>query len=282
MAALRSVVSNSKNQDRLTFHFFVRRGDESSMREVVDCASADVPRFRYSIYPVDDDLGFPIKVRMERERRLRTPFNFVRFTLSDRLPSVDKVMYLDTDVIVLGDLAEVYDGHLVEDSNFTVAAARRKWSMGQSINFSVPEVVQAGIRKDAMAFNAGVLLFRLDRWREQNMTQKVKRWMKLNTFKPVYPLGSQPPLQLSVGEAFEIISPQWNVDGAGHSLISTERIKGAKVIHWTGPTKGCERGAYHADIWKKYDIKECFVPVSEFCTPIETEYWNLFDKQEVM
>lgn len=278
LAAIRSVVSHSKDAQRLNFHIFVRRGHEHSIDSLISCALPGTQLFKHFTYSVPDKVALPIKVRLERERRLRTPFNYVRFFLAEWLPQLEKVLYLDTDIIALDDVAAIFDRHLMQNNNYTIAAAARQLTLENSINFSNPEVVKAGIRPAGMAFNAGVLLIRLDNWRQQNMTQRVKSWMELNTKKPIYPLGSQPPLQLSVGDAFEEINSSWNVDGAGHSQISQERLQDAKLIHWTGPRKGCEDGAHHSNIYKRYDTGHCFESLREFCQPIETEYWNIFDQ----
>lgn len=276
IAALHSVVVMSKRPERLEFHIFVRKGHERRMLQRIHCALPQEKYVRFNVYSGNIELmELPIKVRLERERRLRTPFNYIRFDLAQRLPRLQKILYLDTDIIAFDDVASIYDNHLKGSNDFTIAAAARDWTMGQSVNFSVPEVVEAGIRPGDMAFNAGVLLFHLDNWRKQNMTRRVMKWMELNTNKPVYPLGSQPPLQLSVGNKFEHIGAEWNVDGAGHSVVSKQRLAGAKILHWTGPKKGCERGANHAELWRTHDSQTCFRPPEEYCEPIEKKYWKI-------
>ena len=56
--------------------------------------------------------------------------NYARFYLSELLEDVDKVIYLDADVVVLGDACALWDSALLDGASadsMAVAAAPRAW-----------------------------------------------------------------------------------------------------------------------------------------------------------
>lgn len=87
---------------------------------------------------------------------------YFRLKLADILPDINKILYLDCDIIVKKDLSELYN-HNIE--NF-YAGATRDYKAEESrqrleLNSS-----------DGFYFNAGVMLINLKKWREDNLTNK--------------------------------------------------------------------------------------------------------------
>ena len=121
------------------------------------------------------------------EKRLRNKFNYVRFFLPELLPSIHKVIYLDTDVIVLVDLALLYDKYLLGPTTIALAACdRSRKPLRRYVNFTSEEVISSGSDLYTGAFNAGVLVMRLDNWQNENVTSKVRYWMEANSKSQLY------------------------------------------------------------------------------------------------
>lgn len=101
--------------------------------------------------------------------------NFARFYLSNLLVAdIEKVIYLDADTIILGDVAKLYDETLIDSNDFPFAAVSRKEKKicGSFLNCEVPEVARLmhdhGIfdpEKQLDAFNAGIMVIHLKRWK---------------------------------------------------------------------------------------------------------------------
>ena len=259
-AAARSIVLHSDEPRRLSFHVFVGEGEESRVRKALLCAASAQPISVYVTSVNSDIVDLPVKVRFpgKSEQRLLNHFNYVRFYLHRLMPDVDKVLYLDTDVIVLTDVSSLFDEHLVGEGTPILAAGSRSQPLSKWANFSDPEILRARLNPNTPAFNAGVLLIRLDRWREQNVTEQVRFWMNINRERALYQHGSQPPLLLSVGDKYERFDLSWNVDGAGFRRIQAKVLKKAKIIHWTGGKKGDEDDSWHHDVWEKFHSSECY------------------------
>jgi lipopolysaccharide biosynthesis glycosyltransferase len=79
---------------------------------------------------------------------------YFRFSLGELIPHLDKIIYLDNDVIVLKDLTNIYD------MNFN-----NKMILGQPIYFEK----NSGL----YAINSGIMLLNLKKMRETNMEKKI-------------------------------------------------------------------------------------------------------------
>ncbi|KAH8068855.1 polygalacturonate 4-alpha-galacturonosyltransferase [Aureococcus anophagefferens] len=117
--------------------------------------------------------------------------NYARFFLGDVLKNVHgKVLYLDTDTIVHGDVAELVDAALAGGAP-AVAARRRPQTFIDD-------------------FNAGVVVVDLAEWDARNLTATTLEWMALNLAHGLYTKGSNPPLVLAVAGDFERLDARWN------------------------------------------------------------------------
>ena len=91
---------------------------------------------------------------------------YYRLIIADLFPHLNKVLYLDVDIIAKGDISELYKIDLGEsvlgavrdqgDKQY-IAKLKKNIEMDDSSNY----------------FNSGVLLINLKKWREQNITQKL-------------------------------------------------------------------------------------------------------------
>lgn len=89
---------------------------------------------------------------------------YFRLFLADFLPcDIDKVLYLDGDIIVRHSLLSLWNTDL---TNYAIAA------VSDTFYGDVDYDKRLGYPLDAGYFNAGVLLINLKYWRENNMTQR--------------------------------------------------------------------------------------------------------------
>ncbi|EJK65217.1 hypothetical protein THAOC_13949 [Thalassiosira oceanica] len=88
----------------------------------------------------------------------------------------------------------------------------------------------------------------LDRWRARNVTAKVEEWAALNAKTKMYSYGSQPPLQLAIGDDFERMDTNWNVLSFGFQ----ENVKFphcACLLHWNGARKYWLDDGFNKDLF---------------------------------
>jgi lipopolysaccharide biosynthesis glycosyltransferase len=106
---------------------------------------------------------------------IRYPTYF-RLRIADILSDHDKCIYLDSDLVVVGDISELFD---IDVSGVCVAAAR---DAGAATKGSVQMARAMGIPDTERYFNSGVMLVNLRRWREKNITQQLISSIPKNFF----------------------------------------------------------------------------------------------------
>lgn len=155
---------------------------------------------------------------------------------------VEKVIYMDPDTIIKED---IYDLWNIDISDYYLGAV--EWAFGDNRMsiLSIPE--QYGY------FNAGVLLINLEKWRKENVAQRV--WDFLNNNPDKIRHMDQDALNAILYDGRLTLDPKWNYT-TGHLLLLRLDIKPA-IIHFSGPRKPWTQGH-----------------------PLEDEYFNYLKKMK--
>ena len=113
-----------------------------------------------------------IRIESDRHLRLASPANFARLFIADLFPSIEKLIYLDVDIIVQGDIGELWDLSL--NSDILIACARRNMTYSAHLSNRVGEIFQEryGFQLDFQrhSFNSGVFVANLAQWRRKQLT----------------------------------------------------------------------------------------------------------------
>lgn len=143
----------------------VCESDKEQIRSYVAKNNSDI-----FFYDVPDNFGFSFPLNGNW-----TPATYYRLLLPELLPKqVHKYIYIDTDTLVVGDLAILYSINIDE----SVAAAVR-----DKLVYTRPSL---GIIKPNNYFNAGVLLINKRLWLEQMVTQKAVDFLTKHPDKADY------------------------------------------------------------------------------------------------
>lgn len=186
--------------------------------------------------------------------------NFARFVLHELLPGLPRVVYLDVDIVVRGDLTELYNAPLTLPGGDvgTIAAVRRSHQPLRIYVDVLQPAVPSWVPSEAPSFNAGVLVIDLVRWRERNAARLIAEWVALNARRRLWLHGSQPPLLLLFHDEVVPLPRGWNIDGFGHRLnYPKDVLKQAKILHWTGPLKPWRHHGVNRILWEPYALEYC-------------------------
>lgn len=124
---------------------------------------------------------------------------YYRLFMQDLLPeSVEKVLYLDCDIVVNQSIRELWD---VDLTGMAIAAVREIGSGYHAERLGIP--LKTGY------FNAGVNLLNLAYCREHNMTDKFMKYIKENYSKLQY--NDQDVLNGVLHDKCVHLMPQWNM-----------------------------------------------------------------------
>jgi lipopolysaccharide biosynthesis glycosyltransferase len=164
-----------------------------------------------------------------------------RVLLPELLADIDRVLYLDVDLVVVGDITSLWEFELGGD---LVAAVTNPFYP----NMSMLPVFALGIEDPQNYFNSGVLLCDLDRLRRFGLAQKV---FELAAKDPsITRFADQDPLNAILHGQSKLLHPKWNAQSPFYDLkppqllqqgFSAEHIHTARtdpaVIHYSGPWK---------------------------------------------
>ena len=145
-----------------------------------------------------------------------------RFILADLLPSLDRIIYLDIDTLVLGDLTELWRINL--EGNFIGATK-------DALPYSDMNASQRFIFEKEMYFNSGVLLIDLNIFRECKISNKLIDFA-INTVSYCR-YGDQDILNYYFSGTLKLLDVIWN---CGREFMDGIEDK-IKIVHFYGLEK---------------------------------------------
>ncbi|KAL9669816.1 hypothetical protein QQ045_007365 [Rhodiola kirilowii] len=264
VAAIHSVLKHASCPDHIFFHLILSADDHSKLLKMIQSA---FPSLKFKAYSFQQELVNSL-ISSSIRPALDNPLNYARSYLAQTLDvCVDRVIYLDSDVIVVDDIHKLWQ---VQLSNSRVIGAPIYCNANFSAYFTDafwndPELnkVFVGKMKSACYFNTGVMVMDLGKWREGEYTKKIEEWMRVQKEKRIYELGSLPPFLLVFGGEVEGIEHRWNQHGLGGDNL-TGRCRSVhpgpvSLLHWSGKGKPWARldaGKPCAVdyIWAPYDL----------------------------
>ncbi|KAJ1453459.1 nucleotide-diphospho-sugar transferase [Pelagophyceae sp. CCMP2097] len=218
-----------------------------------------------------------------KRKELLSPFNFAAFYLPYVLRESKRVLYLDTDVIVEGDVGALHDLDMqgfpaaaVEDCsqqvfkyiNFDLlrkydadsappyepeepgtAAAWTRWSLADTLS------------NTTCVFNRGVVLFDCARWRELRLTETIEDLVDafVESHAKLWRGGiSQPPFLLTLTGRYLKLDLEWNVRGLGR--IDLGRNEWMLLADHTRKKYGTEPGVFERHMAPSGPFRHTFTP----------------------
>lgn len=206
------------------------------------------------------------------------PLTFARFYMPMFIPDAEKAIYLDDDVIVQGDIQELFDtnlkaGHAAAFSDDCDSASSKGIIRGAGnqnnyigfLDFKKEAIKKLAMRANTCSFNPGVFVANLTEWKHQNITSQLERWMERNVEEDLYSRAlaasiTTPPLLIVFYKRHSSIDPMWHVrhlgsTGAGNRY-SPQFVQAAKLLHWNGHYKPWGWTSSFSDIWDKWYIPD--------------------------
>ena len=181
--AFQSIIEHVDPERHYDVVVFTRDFDEKTRKALVDhLAKANVPNVQLGFLNPERALG---DTKFPHHGHFR-PEPFYRLLAPWLLPTVQKAIYLDSDLVVLNDLKEVYD---TDVRGYLLAATRDADMQGQISGYD--GTVKAYMENDLELsdpmryFQAGVLLMNLDAFRQifsiedmlELSTRRLWRWL---------------------------------------------------------------------------------------------------------
>ncbi|XP_020217646.1 probable galacturonosyltransferase-like 1 [Cajanus cajan] len=266
MAAILSVLQHSSCPENIIFHF-VTAASSSAAAPLNRTLSTSFPYLKFQIYPFRDGAVAGL-ISTSIRSALDCPLNYARNYMPDLLPScLRKVVYLDSDLVLVDDIAKLAATPLGDDPN-TVLAAPEYCNANFSAYFtpsfwSNPSLSLTFAGRKPCYFNTGVMVIDLQRWRAGDYTAKIQDWMELQKRMRIYELGSLPPFLLVFAGNIAPVDHRWNQHGLGgdnfRGLCRDLHPGPVSLLHWSGKGKpwarlDANRPCPLDALWAPYDL----------------------------
>ena len=154
-----SILKNAAPDDSLRFHI-VDAGLEESDRAAIE--GLKTLRAFETVYYAPD-LREYVKFLCDDISRFPAVVNYRLFAPSFLPETLDKIVYMDVDVVVLSSLREFWETPL---NGFFLAAT-------PDLNMRTSHRLAIGLDENYQYFNSGALLMNLKKWREDGITEKL-------------------------------------------------------------------------------------------------------------
>lgn len=208
-----SILKNANKEDELSFYL------------ITDGLKATTKKHLMGKYPNLHILEIEVSEELKRFPLIsnNSYIVYLRLKIPALLSQLDKVLYLDCDLIVNGSLSQLYDSDV---SNYHVAAVLDKGAYKY-----LPKHIERLGLKDY--FNAGVLLMNLSRFREDALEEKCYEILssKVNTII----FQDQDVLNIVCEDNVLFLDSRFNLQvGCGDALDSCKK---ELIVHYVGADK---------------------------------------------
>jgi lipopolysaccharide biosynthesis glycosyltransferase len=182
---------------------------------------------------------------------------YFRYLIADLKPKIKKAIYIDTDMVICGDIAEIYNTDL---SGLGIGAVPYiEEDLG--LNSFVKYKRNLGLSENHVYFNAGLLLIDCEYWRKNSIGKTL--FEKTAQIHDKLSMPDQDVLNVVFAEKYKILPKQYNLvlDLCGKYLNLPDFLRktnGCFVLHYTGGN--------NIRPWLKKDV------------PYKQYFWNEADK----
>lgn len=232
--------SDCHNYDVIVLHLYVSESNRHALSRMVRGYDNVSLRF-YCVNALVKNHNLKANAHISTE-------TYFRFLIQELLPDYHKVLYLDSDVIIQTDIAELYQTEL---DSFLLAAARDPEFLGNlhGANKQIQNYIRKhlGMRQPDDYFQAGVLLFNVT---EMRKAYSISQW--LNFAAKQYRYLDQDILNVYCEGRVKYLDMAWNLlTDCDHTRISriivhapksvqdaySKARENPKIIHYAGHKK---------------------------------------------
>ncbi|XP_060214900.1 probable galacturonosyltransferase-like 3 [Lycium barbarum] len=261
IAAVLSVLQHATCPENTFFHFLAVHHHSNNLNKTI---TSTFPYLNFTVSHFNPTLVRHL-ISSSIRRALDQPLNYARIYLADLLPlTVNRIIYLDSDLIVVDDVAKLWDIELEGrvlgapeycHANFTHYFTHKFWFH--------PTFSNVFENRSPCYFNTGVMVIDLQKWRNDGYTRKLEHWMRVQKRYRIYELGSLPPFLLVFAGNVKQVEHRWNQHGLGGDNLEGQcrdlHPGPVSLLHWSGKGKpwlrlDSKKPCPLDSLWAPYDL----------------------------
>jgi len=235
--------SISKNTKSHVVLYLLARDFSEEVKDAI--LSLNLPKITIKIIEMDEyfkDVDF----RLPRLICHTSKSAMDRNLLPSILPEINKIIYLDIDLVVNEDLTALYNMETskkgicakscVSHRYKTMERQVKEWGIKKEnvINCLLPRKIKLNVK----CFNSGVMVLDLEKLRKNNFEQ-MSRFLIKNF---IFSFHDQLLFNIYTGGDYKELPGSWNI------FVGQSEPHIKNIIHWVGPKKPWKKRV----IWKKY------------------------------
>ena len=153
---LNSLYLNKSKNSNYIIHLILNSGSDENIKRI---KKLENDSFKINIIKIDriDEL-----LKFNIEEISASPTAICKFYIPEILNELDKVIYIDGDVIINSDLSDLYN---IDIKNNYIGAVKDTCGLSRSL--------YKLFKKDVFYFNSGVMIMNLKKMREENISKKL-------------------------------------------------------------------------------------------------------------
>jgi len=200
--AMSSAALNCDPQRNITF-YVLQHDIGTQLRQQVERSLASTGHTKHDVVWLDVSFANLDQFKTHGHFNAMT---YARLLIPSLLPlDVEKVLYLDSDLVVVGDIAELWD---LECGEKTLLAAQDRIVESVSGFLGLSNYRDLGIPADSKYFNAGVLLINLKKWRSDKVSDKVFEYLRQH--QKIIRMVDQEALNAVLFDSWGQLECRWN------------------------------------------------------------------------
>lgn len=225
LLVINSILQNNESNSK--YKFYIIENDMTSknkkkMSNYIQMRNQEVEFIHFDTSIIDNGEFFYTFSKSERESQWITRIAMARILMADLLPkNIDRVLYLDGDILVTGDIRELY---------YT--------DLGKNL---AGMVLQFGFEQDY--YNSGVILADLKKWRDENISEQMLEFLENNKTRFIYEKPNsnsflypdQDLINNVLATRIKQLPNKWNNQVLGGYMM--ESINLSIIIHYLGAKK---------------------------------------------
>lgn len=221
---LRSAIENLNSQANLSI-FVIDGGIKDANKHLILQSLEDRNQNIVWLYPDQTLYDWAVSIEHLSEAA------YLRLMVTDLLPEyLEKIIYLDCDLIVNSDLKELWD---VDVKNYHIAAVQSSGIPFVSSPRDLIRYSELNIPPDHKYFNSGVLVINLSRWRTDNISQKAIEYVR--DFGDTLVYADQDVLNALLSFTWKELDDRWNQQVP--FLSKPDSVKNAYIVHYISKHK---------------------------------------------
>uniref|UniRef100_A0A0C9S0P4 Hexosyltransferase n=1 Tax=Wollemia nobilis TaxID=56998 RepID=A0A0C9S0P4_9CONI len=173
-----------------------------------------------------------------RNPKYLSMLNHLRFYLPQVYPKLDKILFLDDDIVVQKDLTPLWSVDLHGKVNGAVETCGESFHrFDKYLNFSNP-LIARNFDPNACGWAYGMNMFDLKEWKRRDITGIYHKWQNMNEDRVLWKLGTLPPGLITFYALTHPLDKSWHVLGLGYNpSVDRSEIDNAAVVHYNGNMK---------------------------------------------